>query len=191
MDSTFALIFNAVFISNIVLSQFLGICSFLGVSKNLRNALGMSAAVTFVMVLASSISWAIYYFFLAPYDLAYLKTIVFILAIASLVQLVEMFMKKNLPQLHKNMGVFLPLITTNCAILGIALINIQKNYSFSFALINALSTALGYTLALVLFSCIRERLEEADVPLCMKDLPIALITASCMAISIMGLTGIH
>lgn len=126
MDSNFAIIFSAVFISNIVLSQFLGICSFLGVSKNLRNALGMSAAVAFVMVLASLISWLVYYLFLAPYDLTYLKTIVFILAIASLVQLVEMFIKKMLPTLHKSMGVFLPLITTNCAILGVALINIQK-----------------------------------------------------------------
>ena len=127
MDSNFAIIFSAVFISNIVLSQFLGICSFLGVSKSLRNALGMSAAVAFVMVLASLISWLVYYLFLAPYDLTYLKTIVFILAIASLVQLVEMFIKKMLPALHKSMGVFLPLITTNCAILGVALINIQKN----------------------------------------------------------------
>lgn len=131
MDSNFAIIFSAVFISNIVLSQFLGICSFLGVSKSLRNALGMSAAVAFVMVLASLISWLVYYLFLAPYDLTYLKTIVFILAIASLVQLVEMFIKKMLPALHKSMGVFLPLITTNCAILGVALINIKKLYTLA------------------------------------------------------------
>ena len=163
MDSNFAIIFSAVFISNIVLSQFLGICSFLGVSKSLRNALGMSAAVAFVMVLASLISWLVYYLFLAPYDLTYLKTIVFILAIASLVQLVEMFIKKMLPALHKSMGVFLPLITTNCAILGVALINIQKNYTLWQSLLNAVSTAVGYTLALVLFSCIRERLETATL----------------------------
>ena len=185
MDSNFAIIFSAVFISNIVLSQFLGICSFLGVSKSLRNALGMSAAVAFVMVLASLISW------LAPYGLTYLKTIVFILAIASLVQLVEMFIKKMLPALHKSMGVFLPLITTNCAILGIALINIQKNYTLWQSLLNAVSTAAGYTLALVLFSCIRERLEDSDAPECMKNLPIALITAGCMSIAIMGFAGIH
>ena len=185
MDSNFAIIFSAVFISNIVLSQFLGICSFLGVSKSLRNALGMSAAVAFVMVLASLISW------LAPYDLTYLKTIVFILAIASLVQLVEMFIKKMLPALHKSMGVFLPLITTNCAILGVALINIQKNYTLWQSLLNAVSTAVGYTLALVLFSCIRERLEDSDAPECMKNLPLALITASCMSIAIMGFAGIH
>ena len=187
MDSNFAIIFSAVFISNIVLSQFLGICSFLGVSKSLRNALGMSAAVAFVMVLASLISWLVYYLFLAPY----LKTIVFILAIASLVQLVEMFIKKMLPALHKSMGVFLPLITTNCAILGVALINIQKNYTLWQSLLNAVSTAVGYTLALVLFSCIRERLEDSDAPECMKNLPLALITASCMSIAIMGFAGIH
>ncbi|MEG0797508.1 MAG: RnfABCDGE type electron transport complex subunit A [Acidaminococcaceae bacterium] len=191
MDSTFGIIFSAIFISNIVLSQFLGICSFLGVSKSLRNALGMSAAVAFVMVLASTISWLVYYAFLVPLDLAYLKTIVFILAIASLVQLVEMFMKKNMPQLHKSMGVFLPLITTNCTILGIALLNIQHDYTFFQALVNAISTAAGYTMALVLFSCIRERLEEADVPCCMRELPIALITASCMSIAFMGLAGMH
>ena len=178
MDSNFAIIFSAVFISNIVLSQFLGICSFLGVSKSLRNALGMSAAVAFVMVLASLISWLVYYLFLAPYDLTYLKTIVFILAIASLVQLVEMFIKKML-------------ITTNCAILGVALINIQKNYTLWQSLLNAVSTAVGYTLALVLFSCIRERLEDSDAPECMKNLPLALITASCMSIAIMGFAGIH
>ena len=129
--------------------------------------------------------------FLAPYDLTYLKTIVFILAIASLVQLVEMFIKKMLPALHKSMGVFLPLITTNCAILGVALINIQKNYTLWQSLLNAVSTAVGYTLALVLFSCIRERLEDSDAPECMKNLPLALITASCMSIAIMGFAGIH
>lgn len=191
MDNNFTILFSAIFVSNIVLSQFLGICSFLGVSKSLRNALGMSAAVAFVMILATAISWAVYHVFLLPYQLAYLKTIVFILAIASLVQLVEMFIKKNIPLLHKSMGVFLPLITTNCAILGVALINIQKNYTFTQSILNAVSTALGYTMALILFSCIRERLEDSDVPECMKNLPIALITASCMSIAIMGFTGIH
>ena len=191
MDSTFGIIFSALFVSNIVLSQFLGLCSFLGVSKNLGNALGMSAAVAFVMILASTISWFLYEFFLLPYDLGYLKIIVFILAIAALVQLLEMFMKKEMPALHKAMGVFLPLITTNCTILGIALINVQKEYNFFNATVNAISTAAGYTLALVIFSCIRERLEESELPDCMKNLPIALITASCMAISLMGLAGMH
>ena len=191
MDSTFGIVLSALFVSNIVLSQFLGLCSFLGVSKNLGNALGMSAAVAFVMILASTISWFLYEFFLLPYDLGYLKIIVFILAIAALVQLLEMFMKKEMPALHKAMGVFLPLITTNCTILGIALINVQKEYNFFNATVNAISTAAGYTLALVIFACIRERLEESELPDCMKNLPIALITASCMAISLMGLAGMH
>ena len=191
MDSTFGIVFGALFISNIVLSQFLGLCSFLGVSKNMRNALGMSAAVAFVMIMASTISWFLYHSFLLPFGLAYLKTIVFILAIASLVQLLEMFMKKHSPGLHKAMGVFLPLITTNCAILGIALINVQKEYSLFDATVNSVSTALGYTLALVVFSCIRGRLDEADLPESMKNLPIALITASCMSISLLGLSGMH
>ena len=191
MDSTFGIIFSALFVSNIVLLQFLGLCSFLGVSKNLGNALGMSAAVAFVMIMASTISWLLYDLFLVPYNLGYLKIIVFILAIAALVQLLEMFMKKEMPALHKAMGVFLPLITTNCTILGIALINVQKEYNFFNATVNAISTAAGYTLALVIFSCIRERLEESELPDCMKNLPIALITASCMAISLMGLAGMH
>ena len=191
MDSTFGIIFSALFVSNIVLSQFLGLCSFLGVSKNLGNALGMSAAVAFVMIMASTISWLLYDLFLVPYKLGYLKIIVFILAIAARVQLLEMFMKKEMPALHKAMGVFLPLITTNCTILGIALINVQKEYNFFNATVNAISTAAGYTLALVIFSCIRERLEESELPDCMKNLPIALITASCMAISLMGLAGMH
>ena len=191
MDNTFAIIFGSIFLTNVVLSQFLGICSFLGVSKNMRNAVGMSAAVAFVMIIATIISWLSYYFFLEPYNLQYLKAIVFILAIASLVQLVEMFMKKHLPALHKSMGVFLPLITTNCAILGIALINIQKHYTIWQSIINAIGTAIGFTLALVIFSCIRERLEDSDLPASMKNLPIALITAGCMSIAIMGLAGIH
>ena len=191
MDSTFGIVFSAIFVSNILLSQFLGLCSFLGVSKNLHNALGMSGAVAFVMVMASTISWALYEWFLLPLNLQYLKIIVFILAIAALVQLLEMFLKKEMPALHKAMGVFLPLITTNCAIMGIALINVQKEYTFFHATVNSISTAVGYTLALVVFSCIRERLEEANLPASMENLPIALITASCMAISLMGLSGMH
>ncbi|NLH46095.1 MAG: RnfABCDGE type electron transport complex subunit A [Acholeplasmataceae bacterium] len=191
MDSTFGIIFSALFVSNIVLSQFLGLCSFLGVSKNLRNALGMSAAVAFVMIMASTISWFLYNWFLVPYNLGYLKIIVFILAIAALVQFLEMFMKKEMPSIHKAMGVFLPLITTNCAIMGISLINVQKEYSLFNATVNAISTAAGYTIALVVFSCIRERLEDSKLPASMENLPIALITASCMAISLMGLAGMH
>lgn len=191
MDGTFAILFSSIFISNIVLAQFLGICSFLGVSKNMRNAAGMSAAVTFVMLLSALITWLIYNYLLLPLALDYLKTIVFILAIASLVQLVEMFLKKHSPSLYKGMGVFLPLITTNCAILGVALLNIQREYTLWQSMVNAAGTAIGYTLALVIFSCIRERLDPAVLPQAMKDLPIALITASCMSLALMGLAGIH
>ena len=191
MDSTFGIVFSAIFVSNIILSQFLGLCSFLGVSKSFKNSLGMSAAVAFVMILATMLSYGIYYAFLLPYNLVYLKTLVFILAIATLVQLVEMFMKKNMPALHKAMGVFLPLITTNCAILGIALINVTKEYSFFNSIMNAVGTALGYTMAILLFSCIRERLDDEAMPACMRNLPIALITASCMSIALMGMSGIH
>lgn len=191
MNSDFAIFFGAIFVSNVILAQFLGICSFLGVSRDLRNATGMSAAVTFVLILASLLSWLIYHFLLLPNNLDYLKTIVFILAIASLVQLVEMVLKKYMPTLYKNMGVFLPLITTNCAILGVALLNVQKEYSLWQSMFNALGTAVGYSFALIIFSCIRERLEESPLPDAMKNLPIALITASCMSIALMGLAGIH
>ncbi len=191
MDNYVIFVFSSIFISNIILSQFLGICSFLGVSKNLGNAIGMSAAVAFVMLMSSVITWLIHYLLLVPLELGYLKTIIFILTIASLVQLVEMFLKKYMPPLYKAMGVFLPLITTNCAILGVALINIQKNYGLLQSVLNAAGTAAGYTLALVLFSCIRERLAENDIPEAMRELPIALITASCMSLAIMGFAGIH
>ena len=189
--SYFAIIIGAIFVNNVVLAQFLGICPFLGVSSKVETSMGMGAAVTFVMAIAAVVAWLIQTYVLVPLDIVYMQTIVFILAIASLVQLVEMFIKKMLPALHKSMGVFLPLITTNCAILGVALINIQKNYTLWQSLLNAVSTAVGYTLALVLFSCIRERLEDSDAPECMKNLPLALITASCMSIAIMGFAGIH
>lgn len=191
MGSTFGIIFGAIFVSNIILSQFLGMCSFLGVSKNFNNSVGMSAAVSFVMLLATILSYGIYYPLLVPYHLEYLNTLVFILAIATLVQLVEMFMKKAMPALHKAMGIYLPLITTNCAILGIALINVTKNYDFIDSVANSIGTSLGYTMAILLFSCIRERLDEDALPKCLRSLPIALITASCMSISMMGMSGIH
>ncbi|MCD2434544.1 RnfABCDGE type electron transport complex subunit A [Acidaminococcus sp. NSJ-142] len=191
MGSTFGIIFGAIFVSNIILSQFLGMCSFLGVSKNFNNSVGMSAAVSFVMLLATILSYGIYYLLLVPYHLEYLNTLVFILAIATLVQLVEMFMKKAMPALHKAMGIYLPLITTNCAILGIALINVTKNYDFIDSVANSIGTSLGYTMAILLFSCIRERLDEDALPKCLRSLPIALITASCMSISMMGMSGIH
>lgn len=190
METTFSMMFAGVFVSNIVIAQFLGICAFLGVSKSISSALGMSAAVGFVMLMASSISWLVYTYCLVPFDITYLKTIAFILTIASLVQLVEMFLKKYSPAIHQSMGVYLPLITTNCAILGVALLNIQKNYSFYYSFVNAVANALGFALAMILMAGIRERLDEADLPEAMKGLPIALFTAGCMAIAMMGFAGI-
>ena len=153
-DSIFGILFSSIFVSNIILSRFLGMCSFLGVSKNFNNSLGMGAAVTFVMLLATMLSYALYHLILVPFDLTYLKTLVFILSIATLVQLVEMFMKKTMPALHKAMGIYLPLITTNCAILGIALINVESNYNFLQSVANSIGTSLGYTMAILLFSCL-------------------------------------
>ena len=190
MENTFAIVFGSIFVSNIVLSQFLGICSFLGVSKDLKSSLGMGGAVTFVMVLASAITWIVYTFALVPLEIGYMSTIAFILAIASLVQIVEMFMKKHMPAMHKSMGVFLPLITTNCAILGIALLNLQKEYTFFESVLNGLSNALAYTLAMVLIAGLRERLLDAEPPEAMKGLPILLLVASSMAIAFMGFSGI-
>lgn len=190
-DSLFSIVFNGLFISNILLTQFLGICPFLGVSKNLKSTLGMCSAISFVMVLSSIITWIIYHLSLEVLEITYLKTIVFILAIASLVQFVELFVKKKSPALYESMGVFLPLIATNCAIMGIALINIQKDYSFTFSIVNSLATAGGYTIVMVLFACIRERINRSNVPSSMEDLPIALITAGCMSLAFMGLSGIH
>ena len=186
MHSTFGILFSSIFVTNIILSRFLGMCSFLGVSKNFKNSVGMSAAVSFSML-----SYACYHLLLVPNHLEYLKTLVFILAIATLVQLVEMFMKKAMPSLHKAMGIYLPLITTNCAILGIALINVESNYNFLDSCVNSIGTSIGYTMAILLFSCIRERLDENALPKCLRNLPIALITASCMSISMMGMSGIH
>lgn len=190
IDNTLLVIFGSIFVSNIVLSQFLGICSFLGVSKDIKSSLGMGAAVTFVMVLASAITWVVYNFALRPFELTYMITIAFILTIASLVQIVEMFMKKHMPEMHRAMGVFLPLITTNCAILGVALLNIQKEYSFTYAVLNGLANAIAYTLAMVLIAGLRERLADAEPPEAMKGLPLLLLVASSMAIAFMGFNGI-
>ena len=186
---TFSIVFGSVFISNIVLAQFLGICPFLGVSKDMKNAVGMGVAVMFVMTLSSSICWLVYAFLLAPLHLEYLNTITFILTIAALVQLVELFLKKNVPGLYKAMGIYLPLITTNCAILGIALLNIQHGYSLYYSVINALANSTGFLLAMVLMAGIRERLEEADLPEAMKGLPIVFVVASSMALAFVGFTG--
>ncbi len=190
MKDLFIIIVSAVLIHNIILSQFLGVCPFLGVSKKLSSALGMGAAVTFVMVLASTITWIIQHFVLAYYEIEYLQTIAFILVIASLVQFVEMVIRKFSPALYKSLGVYLPLITTNCAVLGVAILNVQTEYTFVEGLFNSVGNALGFTLALVLFAGIRERLELADIPASLQGLPIALITAALMSMAFLGFTGL-
>jgi len=177
-------------VSNVVLSQFLGLCSFVGVSKKIKTAAGMGFAVIFVITIASAIASLIYDFILAPLDLAYLKTIVFILVIAALVQFVEMVIKKYSPALYNALGVYLALITTNCAVLGVALINVQKEYNFITSVVNGIGTAAGYLVAIVIMAGIRERIEHNDVPESFKGMPIVLITSGLMAIAFFGFSGL-
>lgn len=177
-------------VSNVVLSQFLGICPFLGVSKQVSTAVGMGAAVTFVITIASAITWPIYYFLLEPRGLDYLQTIVFILVIAALVQFVEMVLKKFMPSLHASLGVYLPLITTNCAVLGVALNNITNGYNFIESVVCGLFTALGFLLSITILAGIRERIEYNDVPHSFKGTPIVLVTACLMAIAFCGFAGL-
>ena len=191
MTNLLIIAIGSALVNNVVLSQFLGLCPFLGVSKKVKTAAGMGTAVIFVITLASFVAALIYQFVLTPLNITYLKTIVFILVIAALVQFVEMFLKKNIPTLYTALGVYLPLITTNCAILGIALINVESNYNFLQSVANSIGTSLGYTMAILLFSCIREKLNEDMIPSCLRNLPIALITAACMSIAMMGMSGIH
>ena len=172
------------------MSRFLGICPFLGVSKKVETAVGMGAAVTFVMALASVITYAIQYSILEPLGIGYLQTIAFILVIATLVQFVEMVIQKSSPSLYQSLGVYLPLITTNCAVLGVAILNIQEQYTLLETLINGIGAALGFTLAIVLFAGIRERLETAPIPKSLKGFPIALITAGLMSIAFLGFQGL-
>jgi electron transport complex protein RnfA len=180
----------AIFVNNFVLNRFLGICPFIGVSKKISSAVGMGMAVTFVMFLASAVTWCLQKFVLDAFGLQYLQTVMFILVIASLVQLVEMFIKKNSPVLYSALGVFLPLITTNCAVLGVAILNIQENYGLVKTLVHSLGAAIGFTLALVLMAGIRERLEVAQVPRSMEGAPIAFITAGLLSIAFMGFAGL-
>lgn len=180
---------SGIFVQNFIFSRFLGICPFLGVSKQIETAVGMGVAVTFVMVLASAITYVVQYIVLVPLNLEYLQTIAFILVIAALVQLVEMVIKKTSPTLYQALGVYLPLITTNCAVLGVALLNVQNDYTFVETLFNGLAGALGFTLAIVLFAGVRERLELSDIPESLKGSPIALISAGLMAIAFLGFSG--
>lgn len=181
---------SAVFVNNIVLSQFLGICPFLGVSKKIETATGMGLAVTFVLTIATIVTFLIQKYVLDAFGLAYLQTIVFILIIAALVQMVEIVLKKVSPSLYQALGVFLPLITTNCAILGVAILVIQKEYNLIESIVYAVSTAIGFALALIIFAGIREQMERSNIPAAMKGIPIALITAGLLAMAFMGFSGI-
>lgn len=177
-------------VSNVVLSQFLGLCPFLGVSKKTNTALGMGTAVIFVITLSSAVAGVIYKFVLTPLNLTYLQTIVFILVIAALVQFVEMFLKKFIPSLYQALGVYLPLITTNCAVLGVALTNVQKEYGIAESIVNGLATAVGFTISITILAGIREKLEYNDIPESFKGMPIVLITAGLMAIAFCGFSGL-
>ena len=184
------MIIAAIFVNNIVLAQFLGICPFLGVSKKVDTAAGMGMAVAFVMLLATLVTWPVYYFVLVPYGLQFMQTIVYILVIAALVQMVEIILKKSMPSLYSALGVFLPLITTNCTILGVAINVINFEYTLLESAVYAVATALGFSLAMVLFAGIREQIAVTDVPKGMKGTPIALLIAGLLALAFMGFSGI-
>ena len=184
------IILSALLTENFILVKFYGICPFMGVSKKIDTALGMGMAVTFVMALASAACYAVNLLLIAL-ELSYMQTVVFILVIASIVQVVEMFLKKSVPALYKALGVFLPLITTNCAVLGVVLVNVQKDYDFLRSVVNGTAGGLGFTLAIVLFASVRERVDQADCPACFKGFPIALITAGLLALAFMGFSGLR
>ena len=188
--SYFAIIIGAIFVNNVVLAQFLGICPFLGVSSKVDTSLGMGAAVTFVMALTAVVAWSIQEFILVPLGIEYMQTIVFILVIAALVQMVEIVLKKVSPSLYQALGIFLPLITTNCAVLGVAILMIQKEFNLLQSFAYSVATAIGFALALVIFAGIRERLEFEDVPEAMKGTPIALVTAALLAMAFLGFSGL-
>ena len=191
LASIFVLAINAILIENLCIVKFLGICPFLGVSKKTDTAIGMGLAVTFIMTLSSFITWLVYHLILVPANLEYLRTIAFILVIAALVQFVETALKKMLPSLYSALGIYLPLITTNCAVLGIAITNITENYGLLFSILNGMFCALGFTLAIWIFACVRERIEHCDIPKPFKGFPIALITAALLSFAFMGFSGIE
>ncbi len=185
-----AITLGAILANNFIFSQFLGICPFLGVSKKVDTAVGMGIAVTFVMGLASAITWVVNEFILVKFDLMYMQTVAFILVIAALVQFIEMFLQKSMPSLYTALGVYLPLITTNCAVLGVALLNIQNKYNFIESVVYGITGGIGFLLAIVLFASIRERLVFAEYPKCFEGFPIALVTAGLMALAFMGFSGL-
>ena len=184
------IIIGSALVNNVVLSQFLGLCPFLGVSKSIETAAGMGGAVIFVITLSSLVTGLIYNYVLVPLDLTYLQTIVFILIIAALVQFVEMFLKKAMPSLYKALGVYLPLITTNCAVLGVAIINVQKEYSVLQGTVNGFATAAGFTISIVLMAGIREKIAYNDIPKAFQGFPIVLLTAGLLAIAFFGFSGL-
>lgn len=184
------ILLSVVLVNNFVLSKFLGICPFLGVSKKVETAVGMSIAVTFVMALASVMSWLVQTYLLVPLGIEYMQTIAFILVIAGLVQFVEMVIKKTSPTLYQALGVYLPLITTNCAVLGVAILNIQSNFNLIETLVNGIGGGLSFTLAIVLFAGVRERLETAPIPKALEGFPIAMIAASLFSIAFLGFQGL-
>lgn len=190
MKTMILIAIGAALCNNVVLSQFLGLCPFLGVSKKVDTALGMGGAVTFVITIASACTYLVNKFILMKFDLTYMQTIVFILVIAALVQFVEMFLKKFSPGLYQSLGVFLPLITTNCAVLGVALINIQKSYTFVTSVVNGFATSIGFLIAIVILAGIREQTEYNDIPESFKGTPIVLLTSGLMAIAFFGFSGL-
>ena len=190
MKSLILIMIGSALINNVVLNQFLGICSFLGVSKQMKASASLGAAVIFVLTLASAATSLIYDHLLSPLDLDFMKTIVFILVIAALVQIVEMFLKKTSPGVYKSLGIFLPLITTNCAVLGVALTNVQNGYNFVECVLSGFGTALGFTIAIVLLASIRVRIREEDLPAPLRGAPIVMISAALMSIAFMGFGGL-
>ena len=190
VQSLLGILLSAILTENFILVKFYGICPFMGVSKKIDTAIGMGMAVTFVMAIASAACWAVNNFVLMPLNLGYMQTVAFILVIASIVQFVEMFLKKFVPALYQALGIFLPLITTNCAVLGAALVNVQKGYDFLQSVLFGAAGGLGFMLAIVIFASVRERTDKSDCPACFKGFPIALITAGLIALAFMGFSGL-
>ena len=190
LTSLFTISLGAILVNNFICSQVLGICPFMGVSKKMDTALGMGFAVIFVMGVASAVTWAVNEFFLVPFDLVYMQTIAFILVIASLVQFIEMFLQKTIPSLYQALGIYLPLITTNCAVLGVALLNIQNSYGFIESLVYGITGGIGFLIAIVLFASVRVRIEGCDCPKSFAGYPIALLAAGLLSLAFMGFQGL-
>ena len=190
MEAILGIIIAAILSQNFILVKFYGICPFMGVSKKIDTALGMGMAVTFVMAIASAACWLVYEYLLVPLNLMYMQTVAFILVIASIVQFVEMGLKKYVPALYKALGVFLPLITTNCAVLGVVLVNVQEGYNFLLSVVNGVAGGIGFTIAIVLFASLRERVDKSDCPECFRGYPLTLIAAGLLALAFMGFSGL-